>query len=147
MSFSRTCCALRNFVVTLSHQRNHGVAPLAFNKFGSSGLPPVLHAQIRGGGTTTSRNGKKIDIKASKGNQNVQSDDEKWIESLSVEKGDLEASSQEVVIENDEWGQKAYDAAIRVLYNTPDIELYSFRALKSKRLDIRLDKLSGLCLY
>jgi len=50
---------------------------------------------------------------------------------------------EKVVVENDDWGQKALDCALSILQKREDLELYAFRAMSAnKRVDIRIDKLT-----
>lgn len=50
---------------------------------------------------------------------------------------------EKIVIENDDWGQKALECALNILQKREDMELYAFRAMSAnKRVDIRIDKLT-----
>eukprot|EP00887_Chlorella_sp_A99_P005108 scaffold25.g5108.t1 len=61
---------------------------------------------------------------------------------------DLEAEEEEAAVEVStggvQWGEQALEAVLRLLGESKDLALYSFRALpSSRRLDVRLDKLTG----
>lgn len=58
---------------------------------------------------------------------------------LGFTSGDFE----QVIIDNDDWGQKAYDCAMEILEKDDTLALYSFRASSARTcVDIRIDKLT-----
>jgi len=74
-----------------------------------------------------------------------QETEEDWIDSIAEEDDEelLEGGFEKVVLENQEWGAQALEAAMKVLDGKPDLELYYFKAMNDQRIDVRLDKLTG----
>ena len=77
-------------------------------------------------------------------NNDIHGDDVEWIEEISGE-DELQGDFERVVLENQDWGSQAFDAAASILKDRPELEIYSFRAFNTKKVDIRLDKLTGRC--
>jgi hypothetical protein len=72
-------------------------------------------------------------------------DDDDFVESLEANEEDV---GPEVAVAGTPWGQAALDAARRVLAGQDDLQLFSLRAIPGrKRVDVRLDKLSGERLF
>lgn len=80
-----------------------------------------------------------------RGKKKKEDSDEEWIDSIAEDEDEelLQGGFEKVVLENQEWGAQALEAAMKVLEGKSDLELYYFKAMNNQRIDIRLDKLSG----